>query len=322
MIVEAVGIELIKVTFPPTSAERGHNEPSVVVVNAGALGNFVAEGLGPTFWCMRGIAVRNESGPSVGLASALRAGSKSADVYLSADAQVNAMLMGAANGNLARWYVVFARNSVVLVYSPKSRFLADFEQAAAGDIPWYEVLQRPGVRLVRGNPNLDPLAYYTLFVAELAELSYGIPGLKHRILGDDLNPAQLSGFSFAGLENGDVDAIFLYRNIALDRGFPFVKLPDSVNLSAVSQAESYARVSFTTDQGQTFRGGPIRFSATILANAANPVQAAELITFLVSPGGQELVKDYHFLPGDIVLAGDAASAPAQILPFVIRFDQS
>ncbi len=119
-----------------------------------------------------------------------------------------------------------------------------------------------------------------------------------------------------------MDAIFLYRNIALDRGFPYVELPDSVNLSDVSQTESYARVRFTTDHGQTFRGGPIRFSATILANAANPAQAAELITFLVSPGGQELVKDYHFLPGDIVLGGDVASAPAQILPFLSRSGRS
>jgi len=288
------------------------------VLNAGALGNFVAEGLGPIFWCVRGIAVRNESGPSVALASALRAGSKSADVFMSADAQVNATLMGAPNGNLVRWYVVFARNAVVLVYSPKSRHLAEFDQAAAGDIPWYEVLQRPGVRLVRGDPNLDPLAYYTLFVVELAELSYGIPGLKHRVLGDDLNPAGLTSLSFAGLESGEVDAIFLYRNIALDRRFPYIELPNTVNLGDESQAESYARVSFTTHQGHTFRGGPIRFSATILANAANPDQATGLVSYLISPGGQGLVKDYHFLPGDIELGGDPASAPAQILPFIAR----
>jgi molybdate/tungstate transport system substrate-binding protein len=232
----------------------------------------------------------------VGLANALRDGSKSADVYMSADAQVNALLMGEANGNLVQRYVVFARNEVVLVYSPKSRHRVEFEQAAAGSVPWYEVLRRPGLRLVRGNPNLDPLAYYTVLVAQLAEQHYGIPGLKQQILGDDLNPDQLAGLSFAGLENGDVDAILMYRNIALDRGWPYLELPAAVNLSDVSLADSYARASFTTSRGHTFRGVPIGFSAAVLATATHPGAAAELIDYVLSPVGQELLRSYHLTP--------------------------
>jgi molybdate/tungstate transport system substrate-binding protein len=288
------------------------DEPRVSVLNAGAVGNFVANGLAPALRRERGIVVHNESGPSVGLANTIRAGDKTADVYMSADAEVNAGLMGSPNGNLISWYVVFAGNSVVLVHSPRSRYLAYFKKAADGEIPWYEVLRRPGVRLVRGDPNQDPLAYYTLLVMDLAERHYGIPGLKRDVLGDDVNPDQLTGFSFAGIENGDVDAIFMYRSLALDRQYPFVVLPNEVNLSEPSLADRYSRVSFTTNKGQTFRGVPIRFSAAILANAVNPDQAVELVTYLVSPAGQRLIADYNFLPSDVQVHGDIASVPDQI----------
>lgn len=305
-----------------SETQSGDTRPAsgktVVVLNAGVLHHFVADGLAAALLSERKIAVRHESGPSVALASSLRAGSKAADVFMSADAQVNALLMGAANANRVRWYVAFARNEVVLVYSPKGRYASEFLSAASGQIPWFELLQRPGLRLVRGDPNLDPLAYYTLFVVELSELHYGIPGLKRRILGDDLNPAQLSGLSLAGLESGEVDALFLYRSIALDRQLPFVALPDAVNLSDASQTESYARVSFTTNQGHTFSGGPIRLSATVLANAVDPEHAAGLIAYLLSPEGQRLLQDYHLPPTGGVIGGDPTAIPKRLQPVVSR----
>jgi hypothetical protein len=39
------------------------------------------------------------------------------DLFMSADAAVNQTLMGEQNGNRVPWFVVFARNEVVLVYS-------------------------------------------------------------------------------------------------------------------------------------------------------------------------------------------------------------
>jgi hypothetical protein len=68
---------------------------------------------------------------------ALKEGRASGDVYLSADAEVNRILLEPTDGGGIGWFVIFARNAVVLAYSPKSRFLADFEQARSGAIPWY-----------------------------------------------------------------------------------------------------------------------------------------------------------------------------------------
>jgi molybdate/tungstate transport system substrate-binding protein len=291
---------------------NAEGENMVAVLNAGVLHHFVANGLIPAMARDRGIAVRHESGPSVSLARQLRDGGKVGDVFLSADAEVNRILLESSGVGRTRWYVGFARNAVVLVYSPKSRYASEFSRAAAGEVPWFEILQRANARLVRGDPNQDPLAYYTLLVVELAERHYGVPGLRQRILGDDLNPVQLSGFSFAGLETGDVDAIFLYRSMALDRQLPFVALPDAVNLGDPAQAESYSRARFTTNQGETFAGGPIRLGATVLSNAASPELGAEVVAYLLSPDGQKLLAEYQFLPADGIVGGDPTALPATL----------
>src|SRR5579859_6618974 len=134
---------------------------TVAVLNAGALASLVSRGLAPALASELSITLDNESGGSIALAQSIRDGTKRADVYLSADAQANEILQGRENGDLTKWFVVFARNVVVLVYSPHSPRAEEFAQAVVGAVPWYEVLLRPGIRISRGDPNLDPLAYYT-----------------------------------------------------------------------------------------------------------------------------------------------------------------
>ena len=157
-----------------------------------------------------GITLESESGHSVALAMAIKDQRVSGDAFLSADAEVNQILLGSTNGDWIRWFVIFARNSVVLAYSPKSRFIADFEQARSGKIAWYQVLLQPGVKLFRNDPNLDPMGYYTLLVCALAQKHYRIPDLKQNLLGSDTNPAQVSRLNIGQLERGEIDAMFLY----------------------------------------------------------------------------------------------------------------
>jgi molybdate/tungstate transport system substrate-binding protein len=164
------------------------SEPtSVKVLHAGSLTTLVRQGLGPALYQAKGIVLESEYGHSVELAMAIKDQRTSGDVYLSADAGVNQILLGQSNGDWIRWFVVFARNSIVLAYSPNSRFFADFERARSGEIPWYQVLLQPGVKLSRNDPNLDPLGYYTLLVCALAQEHYHLPDLKQHILGSDTN---------------------------------------------------------------------------------------------------------------------------------------
>jgi ABC-type molybdate transport system substrate-binding protein len=236
---------------------------------------------------------------------------------MSADASVNATLMGAENGDLVRWYIVFARNAIVLAYRPKSAHIADFERVRDGVMPWYEVLTKPGVRLVRNDPNDDPGGGYALFVCQLAEDYYGIPGLAQQILGDAANPAQVGRPDFGRLASGEIDAFLVYRSGAIDSGLPYIDLPNVVNLSDTAQAATYARTHYTTTSGMMLRGVPIHFTATVLTRATQPDAATRFLIYLLSPAGQELIRTYHFLPSPTLAGGDTAAIPGELAPFIV-----
>ncbi|MGH3670234.1 MAG: substrate-binding domain-containing protein [Pseudonocardiaceae bacterium] len=161
---------------------------TITDLHAGVFNNLVPLGLKPAVKQAYDITLNDIGGNSVKLANSIKDHSLIGDLYMSADASVNQTLMGPANGNWVSWFTVFARNEVVLAYDPNNKFAADFQNK-----PWYQVLKEPGIKLGRYDPNLDPLGYYTLFVAQLAEKYYGIPGLKQQILGADYNPDQNPG---------------------------------------------------------------------------------------------------------------------------------
>src|SRR5262249_8951828 len=151
--------------------------------------------------------------------------------------------------------------------------------------------------------------YYTLLVCALAEIHYGVPDLKHRLLGSDTNPAQVNRMNIAQFERGEIDAMLLYVSAARDLALPYLVLPDEINLSNPAMASSYKRVQFTSNTGLTFHGKPICFSAAVLKNASNPQAAQHFIEFLLSPRGQNLVQAAHFLPGPLLVGGDKTSVP-------------
>lgn len=259
-----------------------------------------------------GITLESESGHSVALAISIKDQRTSDDVFLSADAEVNQILLGPANDDWIRWFVTFARNAVVLAYSPKSRFFAEFEQARVGKSTWYQALLQHGVKLRRNDPNLDPLGYYTLLVCDLAQKHYRLTDLKQRLLGSDINPAQVNNLQIAHLERGEIDAMFLYLSAAGDLALPYVTLPDEVNLSNQSMATTYAEAHYTNDKGQTFHGKPISFSAAVLKNTVHHQAAQHFIEFLLSLTGQKLVRDAYFLPSPALVGGDTTSVPDQL----------
>ncbi|MBO0790819.1 MAG: extracellular solute-binding protein [Ktedonobacteraceae bacterium] len=276
----------------------------------------VREKLAPALRQAHGITLESQPGHSVALARAIKEQRLHGDVYLSADAEANQILLGPTNSHQIRSFVTFARNRIVLAYSPRSPFLADFEQARQGRISWYHVLLRPGIRLRRNNPNHDPLGYYTLLVCALATVYYQIPDLAQRLLGDATNPEQVKEAYIADLERGEVDALFLYGSGAVERRYPFIALPDEINLSNPVLATTYAKVQYTTDTGQTFHGKSINFSAAVLNRSAHPQAAWQVVAFLLSSAGQQLVQAAHFLPGSSLIGGDATTLPQQIQPLL------
>lgn len=97
------------------SIKDNRSETSVVkVLHAGSLTSLVRRGIGPALFQESEITLESESGHSVALAMAIKDQHISGDVFLSADAEVNQILVGPTNDDWIRWFVIFAHNVVVL----------------------------------------------------------------------------------------------------------------------------------------------------------------------------------------------------------------
>lgn len=313
-------------TATPTTraaADPNGGSPSatgpVVIADAGVLDDLVRTGLTPAL-APSGITITSQSGMSVSIARSIRDGSLAADLYGSADANTNQLLTGTSNGNKVRWFGAFARNSMVLAYSPHSRYLAEFTKAQQGQEPWYQPLEQPGVTVARSNPDDDPSGYFALFVAQLAEKFSGQAGLKQQILGDDRNPAQLigptSGNLLAKLQSGQLDALFIYSSAATSLGLPYLTLPVEENLSDPAHEADYATASFTNIDGTTFHGGVIRPSIAPIEGAANAPAALQVLDYLFSPAGKALLSARGFLPSPLLIGGDPTAVPQQLRHYI------
>lgn len=306
-----------------TTADPGGSSPAatgpVFIADAGMLDDLVRTGLTPAL-APRGITITSQSGMSLSIARSIRNGSLPADLYASADANANQLLTGTANGNKVSWFGAFARDSMVLAYSPHSHYLADFTKAQQGEEPWYQPLEQPGITVARSNPDDDPSGYYALFVAQLAEKFSGQAGLKQQILGDDRNPAQLitpaTGNVLAKLQSGQIDALFTYSTVATSLGLSSLSLPPEVNLSDPAHEAGYASASFTNAEGTTFRGGVIRPSIAPIEGAANAPAALQVLDYLFSPAGKALLDARGFLPSPLLVGGDSTAVPPQLRHYV------
>ena len=116
-------------------------QAEVVLSYAGSLNAVINDDIGPGFTTVTGFPLTNISGPSVKLANQIRSGHIQPDVFMSADAEVNQVLMERENGAVAPWYFTMCRQRMVIAYSPLSRFKADFEAA--------RLVQSPGMRCCR-----------------------------------------------------------------------------------------------------------------------------------------------------------------------------
>jgi molybdate/tungstate transport system substrate-binding protein len=214
----------------------------------------------------------------------------------------------------ASWYATFARNSMVLIHTDQSR--------GAGEINgqnWWEVLQRPDVRVGRSDPALDPNGYRTLMVFHLAEKFYRQPGLAARL--ERAHPAKYIRPKEADLtalvQAGELDYSWSYASIARTTGLPYVTLPPEIDLSDPQRSEWYGQASVRLP-GQSragkdsveFRGEPIVYALTIPAAAPHPQTAAAFVRFVFSPEGQSILRDNGFtLLDKPLLAGPGKPPP-------------
>ncbi len=307
------------ITAVDSSEDSAAPTGDVLIGHAGVLNDLVRTGLTPAL-APQGITIKSQGGNTLAIARNIRDSSLKADLFGAAEANANQLLTGDANGNKVRWFATFARNAIVVLYSPSSQYLAEFDKAQRGEQPWYEPLKQPGVKVARSNPDDDPGGYLTLLVAQLAEKFSGEAGLKQQILGDDRNPAQVigpaSGDVSAKLRSGEIDAVFAYASFASSAGVPYLTLPPEVNLSDPAHEAGYASASFTNIEGTTFRGGVIRPSIAPVEGAGNAPAAQEVLDYLFSADGEALLNAKGFLPSPLLFGGDLTAVPEKLRRYI------
>jgi molybdate/tungstate transport system substrate-binding protein len=256
----------------------------------------------------RGATVLMESGGSLEHARKLTELHRIPDVLALADHEVFPQLL---MPTYVESYVQFARNRMVVAYTPRSRFANEINAAN-----WREVLQRPVVEVGRPDPDRAPGGYRTLLVLGLAEAYYRDPGLAGRILARSPrrnmrgNAAELAGL----LDLGEFDYIFEYESLARSHGFRYVTLPREIDLGDPSLADRYSQASVrvagrTPRDSVTFTGAPILYGLAVPRDAPHPGAARHFVDFLLGDGKAQL-QAAHVDMLDTARRL-AASAPAQ-----------
>ncbi len=273
-------------------------EPVLKVAYAGSMGALMDKALGPAIQQQAHVQYQGQGAGAYGLARLLAAKQISADVFVSITPGPMQVLQKAGLVDVA---VPVASTQMVIAYSPQSRYAKDFEAAAAGRTPWYEVLQKPGVKFGRTDPKTDPQGRNIVFAMLLAQTYYKQPGLAKAILGPVVNPAQIFAEPslLSRLESGQIDASSGYLSAVISHKLPYIRLPNEINLSDPNLAATWydkAHFGITQPDGktETLSTQPLVFYAAMLKNAPNPKAGEAFIKLMRSPQGQAMFKRYGY----------------------------
>ena len=277
------------VTLSPGAARA--SGPALTVAYAGSMGVLMNKSIGPAFTRATGAPFHGIGEGAFALAHLIAAKTMRADVFVSITPGPIKVLQKAG---LVGHAVPVASTAMVIAYSPKSRFAPELAAAAAGKTPWYQVLERKGLRFGRTDPRTDPQGRNILFTFDLAEKFYHQPGLSARILGKPINPAQIftEPSLLARLDAGELDATSGYESAVKSLKLPFIALPRAINLSDPTMvAPWYSKAAITLElkgKRETLHTQPLVFYACIPHDAANPALAKKFISLLQSPAGQAM----------------------------------
>ena len=265
------------------------------VAYAGSMGAVMDRVIGPAFAKANGVEFQGIGQGAYGLARQLEGRLMQADVFVPitpgpVDIVKKAGMIGPA--------VPVASTQMVIAYSPKSKFVPEFESAAQGKKNWYDVLGTPGLRFGRTDPATDPQGQNIIFTMLLAQNFYRQPGLADQILGGYQNPRQIftETSMLSRLEAGQLDASSGYLSAVTSHHLPLTTLPDEINLSNPDmEAKWYKTVEFsiTLPSGRTatLNTQPLIFYAAVLKDSKQPALSEKFVQFLQSPEGQKLFRD-------------------------------
>jgi molybdate/tungstate transport system substrate-binding protein len=239
------------------------------------------------------------------------------DLHLPCDIVITAdwrLLLKPRNG-LDPWVIVFAGNSMGLLYTAHSR--------GAGSITsqnWFDVLLSDGVRYSHSNPERDPAGYWTLIVWQLAERYYHRPGLAaHLAAGCPLSLIRPKSVDLISLlQSGELDYYFGYASDARLGDLQFLALPPEINLSEFSRGAEYAQARVEVGSAsKLIAGASIAYGATLTANPPNRAAAIEFLKMMLGEPGRKAAEASGLIAYLSPLGVDAQhKLPQELRPLV------
>ncbi len=218
-----------------------------------------------------------------------------------------------------KWYVQYATTSIVLAYNPASKYASQFEAYASGkkslkDL--FTLLETPGLKLGRTDPNTDPQGRAFIFMLELAQAKYHLPAnTVAKIIGTPFGSASSKQIYAeaaldATLQSGQLDAASAYLSQAIQLHLHYITLPDDINLGTAADAAQYQKATVTITGNVTKSGSPLVIDITTIGKPT-PAGIA-FVKYVLSPAGLQLHKQGGYTLVTPQVFGDNSAVPAAV----------
>jgi molybdate/tungstate transport system substrate-binding protein len=269
----------------------------------------------PAFTKASGYQYSGRSGASGELSSNIASGEISPNVFES----VGGDNITPLEPKFTKWYVQYATTSIVVAYNPNSKYASQFKAFADGTKPLsglFTLMQTPGFKLGRTDPNIDPQGRSFIYMLELAQPYYHLPSdTVTKIIGSPIaSPTSPQIYSEASLDatlqSGQLDASSAYLSQAIQLHLPYIALPAAINLGSAAYAAQYHKASITIAGNMTKHGSPLTIDITTIGTPT--AAGTAFVAYVLSPAGLALHKQGGYTLLTPTLFGAASAVPASV----------
>ncbi len=317
LVITCIGLAAAGCSSSSTSSSSGSKPSTTASVAYASSLEFLNEKVaGPAFKTAESFGYTGRAGASGDLETDIASGEISPNVFESVGGDNITPLFP----KFTKWYVQYAGTSIVVAYNPHSKYASQFKAIASGKEPLknlFTLMETPGFKLGRTDPNIDPQGRDFIYMLELAQAKYHLPAnTVTKILGGPMASATSSQIFAeasldATLQSGQLDASSAFITQAIELHLPYIKLPADISLASFADAAQYAKATIKLNNGMLKNGSPQVIDITIIGKPT-PAGIA-FVKYTLSPAGLAQYKT-----GGFTLLTPTATGPASDIPAAIR----